>query len=299
MSDESSKMSDSSNEKSVEKEWKQDEDFKPRLPYPQRFNRYKLDEQFGRFIEMLRKIHLSIPFTDVLGEMPNYSKFLKEILSGKRDCSVVEPVSLGECYSAFIHNDLPPKMNDLGNFSIPCNINGKLFQNALCDLGANVSIMPYSVFKKLKLGELLSTNMTLQLANRSIKFPKGRIEDVPLKIGKFTIPVDFIVLEIAEDEKIPIILGRPFLAASGALIDVKGGMITSCVGDSKASFKLKSMHESLSYVHEIMCINSLSSNSNDFVFASSTNENLVACDDVPKSVESKVVSEEEKDSLKV
>ncbi|XP_021759138.1 uncharacterized protein LOC110724047 [Chenopodium quinoa] len=238
ISDESSKMSDNSNEKSVEKERKQDEDFKPRLPYPKRFNRYKLYEKFGRFIEMLRKIHLSFPFTDanVLRKMPNYSKFLKEILSGMRDCNVVEPVSLGKCFSAFIHNDLPPKMRDPGNFSIPCNINGKLFQNALCDLCASVSIMPYSVFKKIKLGELLSTNMTLQLADRSIKFPKGRIEDVPLKIGKFTIPVSFIMLEIAKDENIPIILGRPFFETSGALIDVKGSMITLCVCDSKESF---------------------------------------------------------------
>ncbi|XP_021747448.1 uncharacterized protein LOC110713298 [Chenopodium quinoa] len=151
-SDESSKVSENSNEKSVEKERKQDEDFKPRLPYPQKFNAYKLDEQFGRFIDMLRKIHRSIPFTDVLGEMPNYSKFLKEILNGKRNCNANKPVSLGECFSAFIHNDLLPKMKDPKNFSIPCNINGKLFQNALCDVGASVSIKPYSIFNKLKLG---------------------------------------------------------------------------------------------------------------------------------------------------
>ncbi|XP_021736156.1 uncharacterized protein LOC110702708 [Chenopodium quinoa] len=141
--------------------------------------------------------------------------------------------------------------------------------------------------------------MTFQLANHSIKFPKGRIEDVPLKIGEFTIPVDFIVLEIAKDDNIPIILGRPYLATLGALIDVKGGMITLCVGNDKASFKLKSMHESLSYVKEIMCINSLPSNVNDSMFLSSTNDMLVACDDVPKSIEIKVVSEEDKDPSKL
>src|SRR6185437_11973855 len=101
-------------------------------------------------------------------------------------------------------------------------------------------------------GELLLTNMTLQLADRSIKFPKGRVEDVPLRIGGFTIPVDFIMLEIEEDDHIPIILGRPFLATSGALIDVKGGRITLRVGNEKESFKLKPMHESLSFVKRIM-----------------------------------------------
>ncbi|XP_021763958.1 uncharacterized protein LOC110728621 [Chenopodium quinoa] len=114
--------------------------------------------------------------------------------------------------------------------------------------------MPYSAFKRLKLGELLPTNMTLQLANRSIKFPKGRIEDVPFKIGEFTIPVDFIELMITEDDNIPIILGRPFLETLGALIDVKGGIITLCVGDDSASFKLKPMHESLSFVQGIASI---------------------------------------------
>ncbi|XP_021724214.1 uncharacterized protein LOC110691579 [Chenopodium quinoa] len=233
---------------------KEKEVYKPKLPYPKKFNRHKLDEQFGQFIEMLKKIHLSIPFTEVLKQMPNYSKFLEEILSCKRDCNMVESMSLGECCSAFIHNDFPPKMKDPGNFSIPCNIKGKLFQNALCDLGA--SIIPYSVCKRLTIGELLPTNMTLQLADHSIKFPKGRVEDVPLRIGEFTIPVDFTVLEIAEDDHIPIILGRPFLATSGALIDVKGGRITLRVGNNEESCELKLMHESLSLVKGIMCVNS-------------------------------------------
>jgi hypothetical protein len=183
--EEPSKMSEDSNDKPKEKERKQDEVYKPRLPYPQKHNRHKLDEQFGKFIDMLKQLHLTLPFTDVVEQMPNYAKFLKEILSGKRDCNLVESVNLGECFSAFIHNDLPQKLKDSGKFSVPCKIKGKLFQNALCDLGASVSIMPYSVFKKLKLGELLPSNMTLQLADRSIKFPNRRVEDVPLKIGEF------------------------------------------------------------------------------------------------------------------
>ncbi|XP_021741180.1 uncharacterized protein LOC110707477 [Chenopodium quinoa] len=184
-------------------------------------------------------------------QMPRYSKFLKDILSNKRDCNEIDLVELGECCSALIHNDLPKKMKDSGNFSIPCKIKSRLFENALCDLAASVSIMLFSVFKKLKLGELLPTNMTLQLANRFIKFPKGRVEDVPLKIGSFTIPVDFIVLKIEEDDHIPIIFGRLFLDTSGALINVKAGRITLSVGNKKESFKLKPMHESLSLMKGI------------------------------------------------
>ncbi|XP_021746850.1 uncharacterized protein LOC110712704 [Chenopodium quinoa] len=130
--------------KSVERV--QEEVRKPDLPYPQKFMRNKLYEQFGRFLDMLKEAHLSIPLTEDMTQMPRYSKFLKDILSGKRECNEIDSVELGECCSALIHNDLPKKMKDPGNFSILCKIKSKLFENALCDLGASVSIMPYSVF---------------------------------------------------------------------------------------------------------------------------------------------------------
>ncbi|XP_021729887.1 uncharacterized protein LOC110696861 [Chenopodium quinoa] len=82
---------------------------KPKLPYPQKFMRHKLDEQFGRFIDMLKQLHLSLPFTDVINQMPNYAKFLKYILSGKRTCDVVETINLTENCSAIIMNKIPPK----------------------------------------------------------------------------------------------------------------------------------------------------------------------------------------------
>ncbi|XP_021716718.1 uncharacterized protein LOC110684587 [Chenopodium quinoa] len=243
-------------EKKRSSEKEHEEVRRPDLPYPQKFLRHKIDQQFGKFIAMLKEFHLSIPFTDAITQMPRYSKFLKEILSGKRMCNEVDSVEVGSCCSAFIYNALPKKMEDPGNFSIPCEIKRKMFNNAFCDLGASVSVMPYSIFKKLELGELLPSNITLQLADRTIMIPKGRVEDVPLMIGGFTIPVNFIVLEIAEDDHIPIILGRPFLATSGALIDVKVGHITLRIGKKEESFELKPMNESLSLVQGIMCANS-------------------------------------------
>ncbi|XP_021761366.1 uncharacterized protein LOC110726207 [Chenopodium quinoa] len=193
--------------------------------------RHKLDEQFGRFIDMLKQLHLSLPFTDVINQMPNYAKFLKDILSGKRTCEVVETINLAENCSAIIMNKMPPKSKDPGNFSIPCAINKMQIDNALCDLGASVSIMPYLVYQRLELGELLPSNITLQLADRLIKFPKGKVEDVPLRVWKFVFSVDFIVLEMDEDATIPIVLGRPFLATSGAMIDVRSAKISFKVGD--------------------------------------------------------------------
>ncbi|XP_021835315.1 uncharacterized protein [Spinacia oleracea] len=178
------------------------------------------------FLEVLRKLHVSFPFTDALKQMPTYSRFLKEILSGKINCDVKETVNLTENRSAIILNQMPPKLKDTSSFSIPCAIKSLEIGNALCDLGASVSLMSYSVFTKLEIGELVPTNITLQLADRSVKYPIGKVEDVPLRVGKFIIPVDFVVLDMDEDSHVPIILGRPFLATAGAIIDVKQGVIT-------------------------------------------------------------------------
>ncbi|XP_021734304.1 uncharacterized protein LOC110701027 [Chenopodium quinoa] len=153
---------------------------KPKLPYPQKFMRHKLDKQFVRFIDMFKQLHLSLPFTEVVTQMPNFAKFLKDILSGRRSCDVVETVNLTENCSAIIMNKMPPKLKDPGNFSIPCAINKMKINNALCDLGASVRLISFSVYQRLELGELMPSKITLQLVNRSIKIPKGKVEDVPL-----------------------------------------------------------------------------------------------------------------------
>ncbi|XP_021728490.1 uncharacterized protein LOC110695584 [Chenopodium quinoa] len=176
--------------------------------------------------------------------MPNYAKFLKEILSGRRTCYMAKTVSLTENYSAIIMNKMSPKLKDPEYFSIPCAINKTQIDNALCDLEASVNLMPYSVYQRLELGELSPTNITLQLADRSIKIPKGKVEDVPLRVGKFVIPVDFVVLDMDKDSNIPIILGRPFLATSEDLIDIKSAKISLKVMEEEIEFD---SNESMQY----------------------------------------------------
>ncbi|XP_056688382.1 uncharacterized protein [Spinacia oleracea] len=210
----------------------------PKPPYPQRFIRHKLDVRFSKLFEFLRKLHITIPFTDALKQMPTYSRFLKEILSGKRDCDVKKTVNLTENGSAIILNQMPPKLKDPGSFSIPCAIKTLEIGNSLCDLGASVSLMQYSVFTKLDIGELVPTNITLQLGDRSVKYTIGKVEDVPLRVGKFIIPMDFVVLDIDEDAHVPIILGRRFLATAVAIFDVKQGVITLKVGKDSLTFDL-------------------------------------------------------------
>ncbi|GJZ80362.1 hypothetical protein Tco_0645356 [Tanacetum coccineum] len=120
-----------------------------------------------------------------------------------------------EAYGAsHMSNTIPRKEKDPGSFTLPCFINDFCFDNALVDLGASVSVMPLSTYLNLGLGELAHTRLTVELADRTVKYPKGITENVLVGIGKFTFPIDFIILDMPKDIKVPLILGRPFLPIS-------------------------------------------------------------------------------------
>ena len=124
---------------------------------------------------------------------------------------------------------------DPGSPTISVNIGGTCIDKPLLDLGASVNLLPYSVYKQLGLGELNPTNITLSLANRSVKIPKGIVEDVLVKVDKFYYPVDFVVLDtelMAESiNQVAIILGRPFLATSNAIINCRNGVMQLTFGN--------------------------------------------------------------------
>ncbi|XP_074290773.1 uncharacterized protein LOC141617476 [Silene latifolia] len=187
---------------------------------------------------MVRNIQVTIPFAELITQIPPYAKFMKDIITRRREFGETATVAFMEESSSLISGKSPLKLKDPGIFSIPCVIGDVMINRALCDLGASVSVMPYSIFSKLKLGHLKMTNITLQMANRSVRRPLGILEDVLVKVGKFFILVDFIVLDIAEDTRTQIILGRLFLCTAGAIIDVKLGRLTLEVGDDVITFSL-------------------------------------------------------------
>jgi hypothetical protein len=156
--------------------------------------------------------------------IPMYAKFFKEMLSKKRNIEEPEIIALSKECSAIIQNSLPTKLDDPGSFCVPCKIGSKSFV-ALCDLGSNVSVLPSLVSKELQMGELHSTAITLQLADRSLRKPEGILMDVPVLVENFAYHVDFIILDM-NDKSEAVILGRPFLATAGALIDVQGAKLT-------------------------------------------------------------------------
>ncbi|XP_062080519.1 uncharacterized protein LOC133785284 [Humulus lupulus] len=195
--------------------------YQPPLPCPQCFQKKKLYEQFAKLLEIFKKININIPFVDALEKMPNYVKFMKEVLSKKRKFENYETLKHTKECSAILQKNLPQKLRDQGNFTILSKIGGFSFDKALCVLGDSINFMPLSIFKNLGLGEVKPTTNTLQLVDRSFTYPRGFLEDVLVKMDKFVFPVNFLVLDMEEGHEVPLIIGRPFLVTHGALIDVQ------------------------------------------------------------------------------
>ncbi|GJS78359.1 hypothetical protein Tco_0728240 [Tanacetum coccineum] len=122
-----------------------------------------MEAQYGKFLDMIRVVRINVPLVDVLAGMPNYGKFLKELISNKHKIEQIFAAFLSDESSAMIQNKVPPKLKDPGSFLIPS-------------------------------------------------------KNILVEVGKFTFPIDVVILEIEEDNKVPLILGRPFLHTADAVI---------------------------------------------------------------------------------
>ncbi|KAA3482697.1 Aspartic peptidase [Gossypium australe] len=204
-------------------------EYTPRVPYPNATKKYRTNEQFSKLLKLLKKLHINLPFIEALSQMPNSVKFLKELLVNKRKLDDFSHVELNAVCLAILQNKLPNKLKDPGSFTIPYLIGSLNVNNALADLGASINVMPYKMFKQLGLRKPKQTRMSIQLADKTIRFPRGIVEDVLVKIDKFIFLVDFVVLNMDEDSDVPLIFGLPFLATARTIIDVGTGELTLCV----------------------------------------------------------------------
>jgi hypothetical protein len=160
-----------------------------------------MEEQFGKFVEVIQKLYINTPLLDAI-QVPTYAKYIRDILNKKRPLPTTEVIKLTEEYSEAILNTSPTKKKDSGCPTIDCSIRSQHFDNALCDLRASVSVMPKSVFDKLTYSTLELTSMCLQLADKSIRYPIGIAENIPVKIREFFVPVDFVILNMQPDSKV-------------------------------------------------------------------------------------------------
>nr|GEX61382.1 hypothetical protein [Tanacetum cinerariifolium] len=182
---------------------------KANLPYPSRLQKEKLREK-----------------DDILKLLNNKEKLIE-----------LTKTPLNENCSAVILKKLPEKLGDPGRFLIPCDFTGLDNCLALTDLGASINLIPFSLWKKLRLTTLNDTKMVLELADRTISKPTGVAENVFVKVGKFYFPADFVILDFFADPRVPLILRRPFLSTANAIVDVYEGEITLRHDDQSLTLK--------------------------------------------------------------
>jgi hypothetical protein len=211
--------------------------FSERLKAPSHFG--KQGEKIQDMMETFKQVKVNIPLLDAIKQVPAYAKFLKDLSTQKRNNQkhIPKKVILIEQVSSQIQHNTPPKFKDPGTPTISCVIGNTKIERTLRNLGAGVNLLPYSVYQQLGLGELKPTSTVLQLADRSIKKPRGIVEDVLIKVDKFYYPVDFIVLDTEPvpypNKQILVILGRLFLATTNACINCHTGVMKISFGNMK------------------------------------------------------------------
>ncbi|XP_072054245.1 uncharacterized protein [Arachis hypogaea] len=203
----------------------------PKVPFPLRLRGGEKEKMYSRFLDIFKSIHINISFIESLQQMPSYIKCMKELLTKKSTLKGGQIVVMTKESGTFIQKDLPRKKKDPENFYITCAIGKTMIDRGFCDLGASINLMPLSVMRKLEINELKSTNVTLQLVNKTKKQALGVIENVLVKVGRYFLPTNFVVLEMEESYLHPIILGRPFLATARDLIDVEQGELILRIHD--------------------------------------------------------------------
>ncbi|GJT96377.1 reverse transcriptase domain-containing protein [Tanacetum coccineum] len=155
---------------------------------------------------MFQDLRFDISFADALFLMPRFAPTIRDLLMNKEKLLELVKILLNENCSAMLLKKLPEKLGDPGKFLIPCEFPGMEICHALADLGASINLIPLSIWKKLSLPKLSPTRMTLELANRSITYPKGLAKDVYVKVGKFHFLADFVVVDFEADPRVPLIL---------------------------------------------------------------------------------------------
>ena len=227
-----------------EKKEKNDKEELAHAPFPHRLKQSKNELDTSEIYETFKQVKINIPLLDAIKQIPSYAKYLKDLCTIKRKLKVKEKSFLATQVSAILQLNTPPKYKDPGCPTIACQIGNHRIGNCLLDLGASVNLLPYSVYRQLGLGELRPTRITLQLADRSMRVPRGVVEDVLIQVDKFYFPVDFVVIDTepmlnADAHKsIPVILGRPFLATSNALINCRNGVMKISFGNMTAELNI-------------------------------------------------------------
>ncbi|XP_071718928.1 uncharacterized protein [Rutidosis leptorrhynchoides] len=212
--------------------------FPKALESPNQFPYGKKGPQQEDMWETFQQVKINLPLLDAIRQVPSYAKFLKDLCTQKRKqrANLPKKVELTEHLSAVVSGTLPPKFKDPGTPLIAVTVGNVNVKKVLLDLGASINILPSCLVDRLELGLMKRTDIIIQLADQSIKMPRGILEDVIVKVEDFYYPVDFVVMDIEprnRDTQPTIILGRPFLATINAHINCRTGAMDISFGNRK------------------------------------------------------------------
>ena len=267
----------------------------PLNPYPHRLRAPKKLTNHAEIYELFKQVKVNIPLLDVIKKISSYAKFLKDLCTVNRKLGVNKDVFMTKQSTSLIRNNLPPKYKDPGSPIISIVVGNSKLGHGLVDLGASVNLLPYSVYVKLGLRELEPTNITLQLADRSVKVPRGIVKDVLVQIDKFYFPVDFVVLdtqlEVNQGTQFPVILGRPFLATTNAIIHRRGGLMTLSFGNMTINLNIFNVIKEVGDDEDVCEVNMIESVVQNYVDHVSYDDPLKSCLVSPSCVEEVTTSE--------
>ena len=209
--------------------------------------------------ETFKRADVNVPLLKLIDNVPAYAQFLKNLCLHKRIFAANEKFQLHEEVSAIIQHRLPQRMQDFGSFIIGCRIGEECFDGALMDMSTSINIMPLATYRKLAIGPLKTTSISLQLTDGATRLPIGIVEDVLIRVNKFILPADFVVLDMNEDvhmdEERPIILGKHFMAMAGVKINVQKGTICLKVLGEKVKLQAFQPSYPLEVIQEVFATN--------------------------------------------
>ena len=253
----------------------------PLAPYLNRLRAPTKVNNHSEIYELFKQVKLNIPLLDAIKQIPSYTKFLKDLCTVKRKLGVNKEAFMTEQSTSLIQNNFPPKYKDPGSPTISIVVWNSKLGHALVDLGASVNLLPYSIYVDLGLGELEPTNITLQLADRSVKIPRGIVKDVLVQVDRFYFLVDFVVFDtqpvVNQGTQFPVILGRPFLETANAIIHCRGGLMTLSFGNMTVNLNIFNVIKGIGDEEDVCEVNMVDSVVQKYLDNVSHDDPLMSC----------------------
>ncbi|KAA3472857.1 hypothetical protein EPI10_023282 [Gossypium australe] len=215
---------------------------KIQTPFPGWLNQHRKGKEDKEILETFRNVEINIPLLDTIKQISRYAKFLKELCTNKRKLTRNKRVSVGENVSTVLQRRMPVKCKYRDIFVIACKIGHLRIKKAMCDLGASINIMPFSIYESLNM-------------DSSIMHPEGVFDDVFMKLNGLIFPADFYVVKMVEDNtpgSSDILLRQLFLSTSSTKIGVRSEILTMEFDGEIVKFNV---YDAISHLSEILNVN--------------------------------------------